>query len=341
MEENKSKKSFVGGEGDNMHKKTVIFGFGQYGKKYIKKCVECKVENIQIIDSDDRLWGNVFMGIPIEEPQKVLPGFAGLVVIAVSDKFRWEIFEQLKNRYHISDGNIRYYTEKELLEILSKDKWNRLEAFFFEGKHRLIDKWLHYFEAYDRFFSKYKRRNVSILEIGVFKGGSLQMWKTYFQEEGNFVKVYGIDINDNCKELEEENVEIFIGSQDDRDFLAEVKRKIGKVDIVIDDGGHSMEQQIVAFEELFDAVNEDGIYLCEDCHTSYMKEYGGAYKGETFVEYSKGLIDYLHAQYSETEELGRNKYSEQIKAITYYDSMIFIEKRKAASKSISIQIENK
>lgn len=104
MEENKSKKSFVGGEGDNMHKKTVIFGFGQYGKKYIKKCVECKVENIQIIDSDDRLWGNVFMGIPIEEPQKVLPGFAGLVVIAVSDKFRWEIFEQLKNRYHISDG---------------------------------------------------------------------------------------------------------------------------------------------------------------------------------------------------------------------------------------------
>jgi len=47
------------------------------------------------------------------------------------------------------------------------------------------------------------------------------MWKTYFQEEGNFVKVYGIDINDNCKELEEENVEIFIGSQDDRDFLAE------------------------------------------------------------------------------------------------------------------------
>lgn len=150
-----------------MHKKTVIFGFGQYGKKYIKKCVECKVENIQIIDSDDRLWGNVFMGIPIEEPQKVLPGFAGLVVIAVSDKFRWEIFEQLKNRYHISDGNIRYYTEtvvlskdeiynlgdmqfqtelssggiyteKELLEILSKDKWNRLEAFFFEGNIGLL-----------------------------------------------------------------------------------------------------------------------------------------------------------------------------------------------------------
>ena len=94
-----------------------------------------------------------------------------------------------------------------------------------------------------------------------------------------------------------------------------------------------MEQQIVAFEELFDAVNEDGIYLCEDCHTSYMKEYGGAYKGETFVEYSKGLIDYLHAQYSETEELGRNKYSEQIKAITYYGGVYSLRKGKRQVKA--------
>ncbi len=353
-----------------MEKEIIIFGIGKYGKEYVKKCVECKVENIKIIDSDSQLWGDTYMGIPIRNPEETLTDFHGLVVIAASEKFRQEILEELKSKYQVPAGNIRFYTEtvvlskdeiynmgdmsfrteldsgkifteKELFGELSNHKLNRLETFFFEKKHKLIDKWLHYFEAYERFFSKYRERDVSILEIGVFKGGSLQMWKYYFQNgEKNNVKVYGIDIDAGCKSLEEDNIEIFIGSQEDRDFLGDVKKKVGKVDIVIDDGGHYMNQQIVAFEELFDIVNDDGIYLCEDCHTSYMKEYGGAYKGDTFIEYSKNLIDYLHAQYSETEELRSNKYSEQIKSMTYYDSMIFIEKRKAADKSISIQIEN-
>lgn len=115
---------------------------------------------------------------------------------------------------------------------------------------------------------------MTILEIGVFKGGSLQMWKHYFDAANHNVKVYGIDINPDCKALEEENIEIFIGSQEDREFLRSVKEQIGKVDILIDDGGHTMDQQIITFEELFDLVSEDGIYLCEDLHTSYMEAYG-------------------------------------------------------------------
>ena len=81
-------------------------------------------------------------------------------------------------------------------------------------------------------------------------------------------------------------------------------------------------------------MDDEGIYLCEDLHTSYMKEYGGSYKGETFIEYSKNLIDFLHAQYSETDRLVNNVYSEKIKFITYCDSMIFIEKKKKTTKSI-------
>lgn len=49
-----------------------------------------------------------------------------------------------------------------------------LGTFLFEEKHKLMDKWLHYFEAYERFFSKYKEKDVTILEIGVFKGGSFR-----------------------------------------------------------------------------------------------------------------------------------------------------------------------
>ncbi len=98
------------------------------------------------------------------------------------------------------------------------------------------------------------------------------MWKKYF---GQNAKIYGVDINPNCKNLEEGNIEIFIGSQSDRTFLRKIKEQIPPIDILIDDGGHTMTQQIVTFEELFGHIKETGIYLCEDTHTSYQIMYGG------------------------------------------------------------------
>jgi cephalosporin hydroxylase len=148
-----------------------------------------------------------------------------------------------------------------------------LEQYFRKNKGRLIHKYHHYFDIYERHFQKYRNKKVVILEIGIFQGGSLQMWKEYF---GKNAEIYGIDINPQCKAFEEKNINIFIGSQSDRKFLREVKRKIPKVDILIDDGGHFMKQQIITFEEMYDHVKEDGIYLCEDLHTSYWLRYGVA-----------------------------------------------------------------
>ena len=49
---------------------------------------------------------------------------------------------------------------------------------------------------------------MNILEIEVSQGGSLELWKKYF---GKKMHLYGVDINPGCKELEEEQVTIFIG----------------------------------------------------------------------------------------------------------------------------------
>ena len=75
------------------------------------------------------------------------------------------------------------------------------------------------------------------MEIGIFQGGSLQMWKHYFGEK---VEIIGVDINQKCKELEEDRISIHIGSQSNKQFLRDLKSKIPKVDILIDDGGHNM-----------------------------------------------------------------------------------------------------
>jgi hypothetical protein len=98
---------------------------------------------------------------------------------------------------------------------------------------------------------------------------------------------------------------------------------------LIDDGGHMMHQQIVSYEELFPHIKEDGVYLCEDLHTSYWLDCGGGHKRRgSFIEYSKNFIDYLNAWHSEQKSLRVNDFTKAVDSITYYDSVIVIEKKR-------------
>lgn len=202
---------------------------------------------------------------------------------------------------------------------------NDLEEYFRNNKNSRIHKWNHYFEIYDRHLSSFRGKDVNILEFGVSHGGSLQMWKHYF---GPLANLFGVDINPHCKKAEEERIRVFIGDQADREFLKEVRDEVGKIDILIDDGGHTMEQQINTFEELFPCVESDGVYLIEDLHTSYWEGFGGGYgKAGTFIEYSKAFIDHLHAWHSTDDEFQVSDFTRSVHSLHYYDSILVIEKR--------------
>ena len=202
---------------------------------------------------------------------------------------------------------------------------NDLKQYFDQNTGRLIFKWDHYFEIYDRHFSRFRNTDVHIVEIGVYHGGSLQMWKEYF---GPKCKLFGVDINPECKALEEEQVEIHIGDQEDREFLKTLSKKIPRIDILIDDGGHTMRQQINTFEELFPHITPHGVYLCEDLHTSYWREWGGGYpKRNSFIDYSKNFIDYINAWHSKTKRLKVSEFTRSVHSLHYYDSILAIEKR--------------
>jgi hypothetical protein len=203
---------------------------------------------------------------------------------------------------------------------------NDLEKYFAEHTGRLIHKWQHYFEIYDRHFSRYRGTDVHVVEFGVSHGGSLQMWKEYF---GPHAKIFGIDINPHCKKLEEEQIEIFIGDQADRGFLKSLAERLPRIDILIDDGGHTMEQQIHTYEELFPSIAKEGVYLCEDLHTSYLPEWGGGYrKRGTFIESSKTFIDAIHAWHSvQTSRLSVTAFTRSVQSLHYYSGVLVIEKR--------------
>jgi hypothetical protein len=209
--------------------------------------------------------------------------------------------------------------------MLKKHNGNPLIKFFESNKGHLIHKWVHYFDIYHAYFNKFRNTQVVVLEFGVSHGGSLQMWKNYF---GNKSRIIGVDINPECQKLEETQIEIHIGSQDDVDFLKQLMEEIGQVDIVIDDGGHTMHQQLSTLQVTYPYVKEGGIYLAEDLHTSYWHEFGGGLRKQgTFIEKSKELVDQLNAWHSrDTESLRVDDFTKSTFGVHFYDSIVVFEK---------------
>jgi hypothetical protein len=212
---------------------------------------------------------------------------------------------------------------------------NPIAEYFFSNPGRRIEKWHHYFDIYHRHFARFRGRCPVVVEIGVFHGGSLQMWHHYFCPG---TRVVGIDIDPRCRQFEDEATTILIGDQSDRRFLAEVRARVPHIDILIDDGGHTMAQQITTFEELYPHVQPDGIYLCEDIHTSFMPEFGGGYRREgTFLEYGKALVDRLHGLYSQDHAaLTGDEFTRTTYGLHFYDSVLVIEKSPKALPQASM-----
>jgi hypothetical protein len=205
------------------------------------------------------------------------------------------------------------------------DEINPLEKYFRANQGRLIHKWVHYFDIYHRHFQQYRGKPITVVEFGVSHGGSLQMWKAYF---GPQARIFGIDIDPRCKALTEPQIEIVIGDQEDREFLRSLAAQVGDVDVLIEDGGHTMTQRIATFEELWPNIVEGGVFLMEDLHTSYWPKYGGGYRREgTFIEYAKNLIDQEHAWHShDKESFVADKYTRSIRGMHIYDSVIVFDK---------------
>jgi hypothetical protein len=135
-------------------------------------------------------------------------------------------------------------------------------------------------------------------------------------------------VDPRCAKLTDKGVNVVIGDQEDRKFLNDLADRVGEIDIVIDDGGHTMGQQIATFEELWPRVRDGGIFLVEDLHTSYWPKYGGGYKRSgTFIEYAKNLIDQQHAWHSrDLESFKVDYHTRSIRGMHIYDSVIVFDK---------------
>jgi SAM-dependent methyltransferase len=206
------------------------------------------------------------------------------------------------------------------------DQSNPLRAFF--DAHRAgpgIWKWQHYFDVYERHFRRFRGQEVHVLEIGVYSGGSLGMWRDYF---GPGAHVYGVDIESACKAYEQDMVKVFIGDQADRGFWRRFRAEVPRLDIVIDDGGHLYHQQRTTLEELLPHLRPGGVFVCEDVHGEF----------HPFASYMSGMAQMLnggdvtnHLDDSERRLVSKaTPFQSAIGSVSFYPLVIVIEKNLSA-----------
>jgi hypothetical protein len=195
---------------------------------------------------------------------------------------------------------------------------------FYENEGAVVNKWRHYPSIYDRHLSSFRNKKAKILEIGVSGGGSLQIWREYFGQDAT---IFGIDINPACAAFDGAAGSVRIGSQADPSFLRSVAAEMEGIDIVIDDGSHVASHQRASFETLFPMMSDNGVYICEDTHTAYWRgEFEGGYRRPSnFIEYSKRIIDDIHADFHD-KPVQLEGASRTIFGIHFYNSVVVVEK---------------
>jgi hypothetical protein len=155
--------------------------------------------------------------------------------------------------------------------------------------------------AYDKYLPQfYAQGKVKLLEIGLGcdmvygPGESLKLWLEYFK--GIDLELHFMEYDEKCaREWQPKfpNIKFHVGDQANPEHLQRVLDDSGaNFDVVIDDGGHTMQQQIVSLEYLLPrAVRPGGIYILEDLISSF---YSGQYNGHTTDSYVNSLVSNMH-----------------------------------------------
>jgi len=195
--------------------------------------------------------------------------------------------------------------------------------------------WHNYTQVYARYFAPLRERRIKFLEIGIWKGNSVKLWEDYFPNaELHFIDIYIQQDAYTSARARYHRVD----QANPRELQRFIQETGGAFDVIIDDGGHTMQQQIVSFEQLFPHLKSGGIYIIEDLHTSNWPHFGGGKHRGTTIAFLKGLIDEVnfvgartgrasHQEIDPSIKKELNVMRETIESIHFYDSLAIIFKR--------------
>lgn len=192
-------------------------------------------------------------------------------------------------------------------------------------------KWRHYFDIYHKHMARFRNTDVHVMEIGVFAGGGLRMWRWFF---GKKARLFGVDFANGTRVYERHlnygrPDRMIIGDQENPQFWSRFKRKVRRIDVILDDGGHEPEQQQMTLTALLPHLSYGGVYICEDVHET------NRFARHVFMDYvyygSRGLNGYdNYRKIDNVSTLGIIQeptiVQQEIAEVSFYPFMVVLEK---------------
>ena len=205
-----------------------------------------------------------------------------------------------------------------------------------------LQKWNHFFEVYEKHLTRFRGKALVVLECGIFAGGSLRMWRSFFGEEAT---LFGADLIAGTKHYEQ-NPEfgrpdrIFIGDLLNETHLRSVlnSTRNGTFDVFLDDCAHAPRHQIRLMQAVLPHMAPGGIYMVEDVESDRIFWQGDGRTNLQAYVYSllidplqKGNINQLHrTKVGGIANLQNRKIGEwqsKVSSVTYSSYMVTIEMR--------------
>lgn len=205
---------------------------------------------------------------------------------------------------------------------------------------KVTDKWESYLHFYNELFKPLKNTKISMLEIGIQNGGSHEVWAEYFASGERFI---GCDIDQKCNNLKykDERIKLVIGNVNKESTYKQITEIKESFDIIIDDGSHLSSDIINSFLIYFPHIKPGGIYIVEDIHTLYLRDWEGGILNEVgAMNFFKKIIDITNYQFWKDDlsiatffrTFFDNKYNPEtitkgwIESIEFRNSIITIKK---------------
>jgi predicted O-methyltransferase YrrM len=139
-----------------------------------------------------------------------------------------------------------------------------------------------YYPLYAEYLHKKRKEVKRVLEIGVYKGYSMLMWREYFPN----AEIIGIDIDlgqkwmgkdarDLCKG--KDRITLIEGDGTQESIAKEIGEKYGDFDLIVDDGSHHPTHQILSLMYFLPYLKLDGLFVVEDIITETQRHYLGVW----------------------------------------------------------------
>lgn len=186
---------------------------------------------------------------------------------------------------------------------------------------------------------------VTVLPQPYAPGASYNTWIQYFEN----LELNIVEHDEACGKVwatKHPKAKVFFGDPSSAPFLRDTGAKVTAdrlLDVVIDDGGHTMNRQEVSLTELWRYVRPGGVYIAEDLHTSYLSTHDGDptrsnTTKRTFMRFVYELMDDYMSVPALPHELQlqttgqKHAFSHEISSIECMEAMCVFMKKEAGAR---------